>query len=158
MPDEPRATATDDGAATPPTAPIATTETNPPVADAVSAAGAGETSDEAASDVTPDDVTRAARARRGMLSDDLQYAVYLHPGALETLGETIAPFLTHGPHGPHLVCSDIDTAGALAEMTVETITAEGAHQRTEVMFPVAMIRLVVSIGGLVDGFGFRTRV
>lgn len=98
-----------------------------------------------------------ALPRRGMLSDDVQYAVYLHPGALETLGETIAPFLTQGPHGPHLVCTDIDTAGALAEMTVDTFSAAGVHQRTEVMFPVAMIRLVLSIGGLADGFGFRTR-
>lgn len=95
--------------------------------------------------------------RRGMLSDDVQYAVYLHPGALETLGDTIAPFLTPGPNGPHLVCTDIDTAGALAEMTVATVTAGGAVQRTEVMFPVGMIQLVLSIGALADGFGFRTR-
>ena len=150
MPDERRTLAANEGT------------TGTPKADAVSAPdtdaahGADAAPVEAPAD-PPAGVARAARSRRGMLSDDLQYAVYLHPGALETLGETIAPFLTHGPHGPHLVCTDFDTAGALAEMTVDVLTSEGAHQRTEVMFPVAMIRLVVSIGGLVDGFGFRTR-
>jgi hypothetical protein len=152
MPDAPRTMAASDDAAKP----SAVDEMASP-ADATTSPAVDARVDDAPGDVTPDDVTRAARARRGMLSDDLQYAVYLHPGALETLGETIVPFLTPGPNGPHLVCTDIDTAGALAEMTVDTVTAEGEHRRTEIMFPVAMIRLVMSIGGLVDGFGFRTR-
>ena len=110
-----------------------------------------------AADPVAEAIASAQTPRRGMLSDDVQYAVYLHAGALESLGEAIVPYLMQGPHGPHLVCTDIDTAGALAEMTVESVSAAGVHQRTEVMFPIAMIRLVLSIGGLADGFGFRTR-
>jgi hypothetical protein len=91
------------------------------------------------------------------LSDDVQYAVYLHDSALEALGEAIKPFLTQGPNGPHLVCTEFDTGGALCEMTVETAAGEGAKQRTEIMFPVAMIRLVMSLPAVADGFGFRTR-
>ena len=127
-------------------------------ADASAAAGAGV-------DAEADDAASAKNASaavsqpmtRGMLSDDMQYAVYLHAGALESLGETLAPFLSQGPHGPHIICSEIDTGGALCEMTVETTTADGARQHTELMFPVGMIRLVMSVGGLANGFGFRTR-
>lgn len=91
-----------------------------------------------------------------MLSDDIQYAVYLHESALEALGEAIKPFLTQGPTGPHFVCTEFDTGGVLCEMSVETTGADGTKQRTQVMFPVAMIRLVLSLDGLADGFGFHT--
>lgn len=104
------------------------------------------------------DATAAIPRPRGLLSDDMHYAVYLLPGALESLGETIAPYLTQGPHGPHLVCSDFDTGGALCEMTVETPGQGDDTEYVELMFPVAMIRLVVSVGSLANGFGFRSRV
>ena len=91
-----------------------------------------------------------------MMSDDIQYAVYLHDSALEALGEAIKPFMTQGPTGPHFVCTELDTGGALCEMSVETTTGDGIRQRTQVMFPVAMIRLVLSLGALADGFGFHT--
>lgn len=91
-----------------------------------------------------------------MLSDDIQYAVYLHDTAIEALGEAIKPFLSQGPFGPHFVCTEFDTGGPLCEMNVATTTSEGVKQTTQVMFPVAMIRLVLSLGGLADGFGFHT--
>jgi hypothetical protein len=45
------------------------------------------------------------------MSEDTQYAVYLHPGALEVLGEAVQPYLSEGPHGPHIVCKDFDAGG-----------------------------------------------
>ena len=51
--------------------------------------------------------------------DHLQYAVYLHPGALESLGDVVTPYLTQDATGAHFVCVDIDTGGALCELTVE---------------------------------------
>jgi hypothetical protein len=88
--------------------------------------------------------------------DEVQYAVYLHPGAVEALGEAIKPYLTQGAHGPHILCKDLDTGGALCEMTVQTQTPEGVKQQTEVMLPVAMVQLVLSVGGIADSFGFHT--
>jgi hypothetical protein len=89
------------------------------------------------------------------MSDDTQYAVYLHPGALEALGEAIKPYLTNGANGAHIVCHDLDTGGALCEMCVAVKNAEGKTTTTEVMVPIAMIRLVLSIGGVEDRFGFH---
>ena len=88
------------------------------------------------------------------MSDETKYAVYFHANALEALGEIIKPFLTQGPHGPHIVCTDFDTGGALAEMTVEQTTAEGKKINTEVMVPVGMIRMALSLGGDDGSFGF----
>ena len=89
------------------------------------------------------------------MPDDTQYAVYLHANALEALGDAIKPFLAQGPNGPHIVCTEFDTGGALAEMCVSMPNAEGKPVVTEVMFPVGMIRMVVSIGGIEDRFGFH---
>ena len=88
------------------------------------------------------------------MSEVTKYAVYFHANALEALGEPIKPFLTQGPNGPHVVCADIDTGGTLCEMNVEQTTAEGKTITTEVMVPVAMIRMVVSLGGDDGSFGF----
>ena len=90
--------------------------------------------------------------------DHLQYAVYLHPGALESLGEAVAPYLTQDATGPHFVCLDIDTGGALCELTVERSDPDGTAHRTEIMIPIAMIRLVMSVGVLGGVFGFRSEV
>ena len=77
------------------------------------------------------------------MSDDTQYAVYLHSGALESLGDAIKPYLTNGPNGAYIICHDLDTGGALCEMCVDVKNAEGKSTRTEVMVPVGMIRLVL---------------
>ena len=74
----------------------------------------------------------------------LYYAVYLFPAALDTLGEAIAPYLRDGPHGKHLLCAEIDAGGQLFEITVPSHDAEGKPLDVEVMFPTAMVRLVVS--------------
>jgi hypothetical protein len=89
------------------------------------------------------------------MSEETQYAIYLHANALEALGEPIKPYLTQGPNGPHIVCTELDTGGALAEMCVQVNNAEGKPVVTEVMIPVGMIRMVVSIGGFDDRFGFH---
>ena len=90
--------------------------------------------------------------------DHLQYAVYLHPGALESLGDVVTPYLTQDATGAHFVCVDIDTGGALCELTVERDDPDGMPHRTEIMIPTAMIKLVLSIGVLGGGFGFRSEV
>ena len=86
--------------------------------------------------------------------DDNQYAVYLHENAIEALGPAITPYLSQGPSGPHILCEELDTGGALCEMVVNLKDAEGRSVRTDVMLPVAMIRLVLSVGRIGDGFGF----
>ena len=89
------------------------------------------------------------------MSDETQYAVYLHANALEALGEAIKPYLTNGANGAHIVCTELDTGGALCEMCVQVKNAEGKPAITEVMVPIGMIRLVLSIGGVEDRFGFH---
>ena len=88
------------------------------------------------------------------MPEQMKYAVYFHANALEALGDAIKPFLSQGPNGPHVVCAEIDTGGALCELTVEQANSEGKTITTEVMLPVAMIRLVLSLGGDDGSFGF----
>jgi len=88
------------------------------------------------------------------MSEQTQYAVYFHTNALEALGDAVKPFLTEGLNGTHIVCTDIDTGGALCEMTVTSKNADGRTVTTEVMVPVGMIRLVVSLGNDDGVFGF----
>jgi hypothetical protein len=89
--------------------------------------------------------------------DDTQYAVYLHENALAALGEAITPYLSQGPNGPHILCTDLDTGGALCEMVVTVAGTNGAVTKTEVMLPVGMIRLILSTGSTEDPFGFRNK-
>lgn len=92
-----------------------------------------------------------------MLDEIQGYAVFLYPQALEVLGTAIRPYLQDGPHGPHVMCSAIDTGGALIEMTLEGRTAEGHAIAVELMIPTAMVRMIVSARS--DGvFGFGPRV
>lgn len=84
------------------------------------------------------------------------YAVFLHPQAIETLGETVKPYLTQSPQGPHLICAELDTGGALCELLLLGKNADGEAIEVELILPVGMILLVVSVrqdGGL---FGFRS--
>jgi hypothetical protein len=84
------------------------------------------------------------------------YAVFLFPQAVESLGEAIKPYLVDGPNGPHLLCKEIDTGGALIEMTLEGQTADGTVVRIELMVPGSMVRMIVSAQS--DGsFGFGPR-
>jgi hypothetical protein len=82
------------------------------------------------------------------------YAVYFHANALEALGDPIKPFLTQGANGPHLLCTEIDTGGSFAELMVDGRNAEGKKIETEVMVPVGMIRLIISLSHEDGVFGF----
>jgi len=85
------------------------------------------------------------------------YAVFFFPQALEALGDAIKPYLQDSPAGPHLVCKEIDTGGALLEMTLEGMTGDGRAVQLELMVPGSMVRMIVSSQS--DGsFGFGPRV
>lgn len=85
------------------------------------------------------------------------YAVFFFPQALEALGDAIKPYLQDGPGEPHVLCAEIDTAGALIEMTLEGRTPEGKPISLELMVPTGMVRMIVSAHS--DAvFGFTPRV
>ncbi|SFK78554.1 hypothetical protein [Lysobacter sp. cf310] len=84
------------------------------------------------------------------------YAVFLFPQAMEALGEAIKPYLLDGPAGPHVLCREIDTAGALIEMTLEMQTSEGRPVSLELMVPTSMVRMIVSARSD-EAFGFGPR-
>ena len=84
------------------------------------------------------------------------YAVFFFPQALDALGEAIKPYLQDSPAGQHLVCREIDTGGALIEMTLEGVTTDGKSAQVELMVPGSMVRMIVSAHS--DGsFGFGPR-
>jgi len=85
------------------------------------------------------------------------YAVFLYPQALEILGEAIRLYLHDGPHGPHVLCSAIDTGGALIEMTLRGRSEEGQDIEVELMIPTGMVRMIVSARSDA-AFGFGPRV
>ena len=85
------------------------------------------------------------------------YAVFFFPQALEALGEAIKPYLLEGPAGAHVLCTEIDTGGALIEMTLAGKTPDGKQLQLELMVPTAMVRMIVSAHS--DGsFGFGPRL
>ncbi|MEP6907774.1 MAG: hypothetical protein ABI858_07325 [Pseudoxanthomonas sp.] len=84
------------------------------------------------------------------------YAVFFFPPALEALGEAIKPYLVDGPAGLHVLCKEIDTGGALIEMTLESAAVDGKRSIIELMVPGSMVRMIVSAHS--DGsFGFGPR-
>ena len=85
------------------------------------------------------------------------YAVFFFPQALEALGEAIKPYLQDGPTGPHVICNEIDTGGALLEMTIQGVTSEGKPVMLELMVPGSMVRMVVSSQSDAT-FGFGPRI
>lgn len=91
------------------------------------------------------------------MNDSNGYAVFFFPQALEALGEAIKPYLQDSPAGPHVVCNEIDTGGALIEMTLHGRSSEGRELALELMVPTGMVRMVVSTHS--DGlFGFMPRM
>ena len=91
------------------------------------------------------------------MADRNVYAVFLHTGAVDALGPAIKPYLLDGPAGVHVLCREIDTAGALVEMTLDGQSPDGKHVDLELMVPTQMVRMIVSARG--DGsFGFGPRV
>jgi hypothetical protein len=91
------------------------------------------------------------------MNDNNGYAVFFFPQALEALGDAIKPYLQDGPMGPHVICNEIDTGGALLEMSIQGVTTEGKTVVLELMVPGSMVRMIVSSQS--DAlFGFRPRV
>ena len=81
------------------------------------------------------------------------YAVFFFAPALEALGDAIKPYLVEGPAGAHVLCKEIDTGGALVEMTLEAKGTDGKPAMIELMVPGSMVRMIVSAHS--DGnFGF----
>lgn len=78
------------------------------------------------------------------MNDSNGYAVFFFPQALESLGEAIKPYLQDGAAGPHVLCNEIDTAGALVEMTLLGSTPDGKRLALELMVPNGMVRMIVS--------------
>lgn len=81
------------------------------------------------------------------MSESMSYAVFLFPQALEALGEPIKPYLREGPSGPHIVCAEIDASGALFGMTLASKGAKSEALELEIMLPIAMVKLVMSMHG-----------
>lgn len=90
------------------------------------------------------------------MGDVTGFAVFFFPQALEALGEAIKPYLEEGPAGPHILCSEIDTGGALIEMTIEARDLDGKTVELQLMVPVSMVRMIVSARGEA-AFGFGPR-
>ena len=84
------------------------------------------------------------------------YAVFFFPQALEALGDAIKPYLQESKAGPHLLCREIDTGGALIEMTLDGHTPHGQQVDLELMVPTSMVRMIVSARGE-EAFGFGPR-
>ena len=85
------------------------------------------------------------------------YAVFFFPQALEALGDAIKPYLQDGPGEPHVLCTEIDTAGALIEMTLAGRTPEGKAVALQLMVPTGMVRMIVSAHSDA-AFGFMPRI
>lgn len=88
-----------------------------------------------------------------MSSERPFYAVLLYPQAVEALGAAITPHLREGDLGPHLVCKQINTSGALFELRFDGQGANGKPVEIEMMLPHGFIRMVLSVRGE-DSFGF----
>ncbi len=88
--------------------------------------------------------------------EPVRYAVFLFPNAQTELGEALSPYLRDGPSGKHVLCSEIDAAGPLFEMTVHSLDAQGAAHDILLMVPVAMVKLVIAVQQG-SHFGFARR-
>jgi len=91
------------------------------------------------------------------MDDKKGYAVFFFPPALDALGDAIKPYLVEGMGGPHLLCREIDTGGALIEMTLDGLDDQGAAVELEIMVPSNMVRMIVSVRGD-EAFGFGPRL
>ncbi|AXK72372.1 hypothetical protein DWG18_08865 [Lysobacter sp. TY2-98] len=81
------------------------------------------------------------------------YAVFLFEQAWEALGDAIKPYVQEGPSGPHIPCHIVDTGGAFVEMTLPAKDENGAAAEVELMIPMAMVRMIVSMHSDI-AFGF----
>lgn len=84
------------------------------------------------------------------------YFVFLFPQALEVLGAPIKPYLLGEGENQHILCREVDTGGALIEMTLSGQTPDGKTVQIELMVPGSMVRMIVSAHGD-EQFGFQPR-
>lgn len=84
------------------------------------------------------------------------YAVFLFEQAWDALGDAIKPYVQEGPSGPHIPCHVVDTGGAFVEMTLPAKDEKGAAAEVELMIPMAMVRMIVSMHSDI-AFGFARR-
>jgi hypothetical protein len=91
------------------------------------------------------------------MNDASGYIVFFFPQALEALGEPIKPYLLGTPGNEHVLCREVDTGGALIEMTLSGQTQDGKTVQIELMVPNSMVRMIVSAHGD-EQFGFRPRI
>jgi hypothetical protein len=85
------------------------------------------------------------------------YFVFFHPQALEALGDPIKPYLLGEGDNQHVLCREVDTGGALIEMTLSGQTQDGKVVQIELMVPGSMVRMIVSAHGD-EQFGFQPRI
>ncbi|MGY0504481.1 hypothetical protein [Luteimonas sp. e5] len=84
------------------------------------------------------------------------YAVFFFPQAIEALGAVVTPYLVLDNGEPHLLCREVDTAGAFIELTLAVEGEDGVPQQVDLMVPANMVRLIASVR--TDGvFGFARR-
>jgi hypothetical protein len=79
------------------------------------------------------------------MADAIHYAVFLFPQAVEALGAPIKPHLRDETGNAYIVCSEIDASGALFELTLSGNGPKGEDLRLEIMLPVSMVKLVMSM-------------
>jgi hypothetical protein len=90
------------------------------------------------------------------MTDPINYAVFLFPQAMEALGDAIKPYLHDGAGGAHIVCSEVDASGPLFGMTLVGAGPNKERLELEIMLPVSMIKLVMSMHGEHD-IGFLAK-
>lgn len=74
-----------------------------------------------------------------------RYAVYLVDNAAEALGPVAQPFIQQDESGNHFIATEVDTGGAFCELTLQAQTESGTTVTVEIMIPMGMIRLIISM-------------
>src|SRR5690606_37725161 len=90
---------------------------------------------------------RDCAERPRAMAETMSYAVFLYPQAIELLGNPIKPYLREASGGAHIVCAEIDASGALFEMTLIGQGPKGERLQLEIMLPVSMVKMVMSMHG-----------
>jgi hypothetical protein len=90
------------------------------------------------------------------MGDRNGYAVFFYENSLATLGEAIKPYLCEGPHGTHVSCREVDTAGSFVEMMLDGREDSGRTIDLELIVPTSMVRMIVSARAD-EAFGFVPR-
>jgi len=79
------------------------------------------------------------------MSEAQQYAVFLFPQGLASIGDAIKPYLRPAPPEAHLIATQIDSSGPMFGMVIAGLGADGEAVEIELMIPHGFIRLVMSV-------------